>query len=111
MHLVSAFLCNLHALKYFLQVRASCFSLLYSFCHNPRYSLCFPRLVITVEFMNMNLNVSTVTLDQEHYLNVCAQYIPCPSVRSSTIVVELGLECAKVLKPSGLHQVRDHLPL
>jgi hypothetical protein len=65
--------------KIFLTGYGKLFSLLYSFCHNPRY---FPRVVITVEFMDMNLNIMTVTLDQEHYLNVCVEYISCSSARS-----------------------------
>jgi hypothetical protein len=51
------------------------------------------------------MNIRTVTLDQEHYLNVYAKHILCPSGSSSAMdVVVLGLECVKVLKPSGHHR-------
>jgi hypothetical protein len=51
------------------------------------------------------MNIRTVTLDQEHYLNVYAQHISCPSGSSSAMnVVILGFERVKVLKPSGRHR-------
>jgi hypothetical protein len=53
----------------------------------------------------MNINIRTITLDQEHYLYVCQEHIPCPSGSLSAMdVVVLGLERIKVLKPSGHHQ-------
>jgi hypothetical protein len=50
------------------------------------------------------MNIRTIALDQEHYLNICQKHIPCPSGSPSTmVVVVLGLERVKVLKPSGHH--------
>jgi hypothetical protein len=51
------------------------------------------------------MNIRIVTLDQEHYLNVCQEHIPCLSGSSAAMaVVVLGLERVKVLKPSGHHR-------
>jgi hypothetical protein len=51
------------------------------------------------------MNIRTITLDQEHYLNKYAEHIPCPSGSSSAMdVVVLGIECVMVLQPSGHHR-------
>jgi hypothetical protein len=51
------------------------------------------------------MDIRTITLDQEHYLNVYAEHIPCPSGSSSAMdVVVLGLEHVKVLKPSDRYR-------